>query len=106
MVAPVNAKSIVLELLSAGPAVNNGPIPVRMLVEAASVFDIAENSLRVTLVRLRAERLIDSPIRGHYTLGPAALPIQAQISRWRTLDKQVVPWEGTWIAAMTQGVSR
>jgi phenylacetic acid degradation operon negative regulatory protein len=57
-------------------------------VQAASVFDIAENSVRVAIVRLRAEGLLESPGRGEYRLGPSA---------------QVV---GSWAAVFTADLSR
>ena len=60
----VSAKAVVLEVLSAGESIDKGTLPVRSLVQAASVFDIAENSVRVAIVRLRAEGLLESPGRG------------------------------------------
>ncbi|MGB5312135.1 MAG: hypothetical protein WBN38_08705, partial [Polyangiales bacterium] len=42
----VSAKAVVLEVLSAGESIYEGTLPVRSLVQAASVFDIAENSVR------------------------------------------------------------
>ena len=50
----VSAKTVILEILSA----NRGPVPVRHLVRAAGVFGVAENSVRVAIVRLRAEGLV------------------------------------------------
>ena len=43
----VSAKSVVLEVLSAGESIYKGVLPVRSLVQAASVFDIAENSVPI-----------------------------------------------------------
>jgi len=43
------AKSLVLDLLSAS---DGAEAPVRRLVVACALFDVSENSVRVTLVRL------------------------------------------------------
>ena len=50
----VSAKHVIVELLSAGP-ITGDHMPVRELVRAAQAFGIAENSVRVAIVRLRAD---------------------------------------------------
>lgn len=102
----VSAKSIVLEVLSAGESIYEGPLPVRSLVQAASVFEIAENSVRVAIVRLRAEGLLESPERGEYRLGPAAQTVNERIHGWRSVSTRIGDWDGTWIAAFTADLSR
>jgi phenylacetic acid degradation operon negative regulatory protein len=70
----VSAKSIILEILSVAPLIHGPSVPVRILVKAADVFEVAENSVRVAIVRLRAEGLVESEDRGQYQLGQAASP--------------------------------
>ena len=102
----VSAKSVVLEVLSAGESIYKGVLPVRSLVQAASVFDIAENSVRVAIVRLRAEGLLESPGRGEYRLGPSAQVVNDKIHGWRTVSTRVGDWDGSWAAVFTADLSR
>lgn len=98
----VSAKSVILEILSA----NRGPVPVRHLVRAAAVFDVAENSVRVAIVRLRAEGLVESTERGHYQLGPAAQPVNHRIAAYRNTHERMCDWDGSWIGVFTADLSR
>ena len=102
----VSAKAVVLEVLSAGESRERGTLPVRTLVQAASAFDIAENSVRVAIVRLRAEGLLDSPARGEYCLGPSAQVVNDKIHGWRTVSTRVGNWDGSWLAVFTADLSR
>lgn len=102
----VSAKSVLLEVLSAGESIYKGVLPVRSLVQAASVFDIAENSVRVAIVRLRAEGLLESPGRGEYRLGPSAQVVNDKIHGWRTVSTRVGDWDGSWAAVFTADLSR
>jgi len=98
----VSAKSVILEILSA----NQGPVPVRHLVRAAAVFDVAENSVRVAIVRLRAEGLVESTERGLYQLGPAAQPVHHRIAAYRHTHERMCAWDGSWIGVFTADLSR
>ena len=102
----VSAKSVVLEVLSAGLSVYREQLPVKLIVRAASVFGIAENSVRVAIVRLRADGLVESPERGSYSLGPAARAINSKIHGWRTASARVGQWDGSWIGVFTADLSR
>ena len=102
----VSAKSIVLEILSAGPLLYGPRVSVRQLVKAAAVFGVAENNVRVAIVRLRGEGLVDSRERGHYEIGPAADSVNDTISTWRIKPTLIVPWDGSWIGAFTGHLSR
>lgn len=102
----VSAKAVVLEVLSAGESIYKGTLPVRSLVQAASVFDIAENSVRVAIVRLRAEGLLESPDRGEYRLGPNAQVVNEKIHGWRTVSTRTSLWDGSWAAVFTADLSR
>ncbi len=102
----VSAKALVLEVLSAGESIYDGALPVRSLVQAASVFDVAENSVRVAIVRLRGEGLVESPRRGEYRLGPRAQVVNDKIHGWRTVSARVGDWDGSWAAVFTADLSR
>lgn len=98
-----SAKSLVLDLLSAAP---HGELSVRGLVKAAALFDIAENSVRVALARLRAVELVESTERGVYTLGNAASTLNRHVTSWREVERQCRKWDGGWIAVHTGGLGR
>lgn len=101
----VSAKHVIVELLSAGPIFGDN-MPVRELVRAAQAFGIAENSVRVAIVRLRADGIVESTERGHYLLGPAARPVDERVKRWRNAEDQMCPWDGSWIGAFTADLPR
>lgn len=101
----VSAKTLIIGLLSANP-LETPSVPVRHLVRAASVFGIAENSVRVAIVRLRAEGVVDSPDRGHYKLGPASHAINEQVMSWRRASEMMRPWDGSWAGVFTFHLSR
>jgi len=101
----VSAKHVIIELLSAGPITGEN-MPVRELVRAAQAFGIAENSVRVAIVRLRADGLVESTERGHYLLGPAARPVDERVKRWRDAESLMSPWDGSWIAVFTADLPR
>lgn len=92
-----SAKSLVLDLLS---TLRRGAMPVRALVEAASLFGIAENSVRVALSRLSAAGLVESDERGRYRMGSSAAAVRDRVTSWRRLDERVVDWRGDWIAVL------
>ncbi len=97
------AKSLILDLLS---TLRGGAMPVRALVEAAALFGIDGNAVRVALTRLVAAGRVESDERGSYRLGPGAAAIAEHVASWRTLDRRTRPWKGGWLGAETSGVAR
>ncbi len=95
-----SARSLVLDLLS---TLRRGAMPVRALVEAAALFGIAENSVRVALSRLSTAGLVESDERGRYRMGSAAAALRGRVASWRRLDERVVEWSGGWLAVMPAG---
>jgi phenylacetic acid degradation operon negative regulatory protein len=76
----------------------------RALVEVGELFGLTENTVRVTLSRLMARGLIESPARGTYRLGKETDALNAFVERWRLGEARVRPWQpGTWIFAHVQG---
>jgi len=96
-------RSLILNLLQ---TLGRASAPVRALVSAASLFGIAENSLRVALARLRADGLVESDARGSYRLGPAARAVSQEVRSWRQLEEKLMPWPGGWVAAHTGRLER
>lgn len=99
-VAP-SAKSLILDLLS---TLAGGTMPVGALVEAADLFGIQENALRVALARLLAAGQIERDERGRYRLGAQALPIDRRVTSWRRAAERARPWDGDWLGVHTAGL--
>lgn len=87
-------KKLILGLLLAG---RGTPLSVRDAIRACALFDLTENNVRVTLVRLSAEGLICSAERGSYQLGPAAEGMADDIGSWREAPARLRPWKGRWL---------
>lgn len=87
-------KKLILGLLLAG---RGKPISVRDAIRACALFDLSENNVRVTMVRLSAEGLIQSPERGYYALGPSAEDLALDVGSWRELPQRLQDWDGDWL---------
>ena len=93
-------KSLILDLLS---TLAGGTMPVGALIQAARLFGIAENSLRVALARLLAAAQVERDERGRYRLGVQAVPIDRHVHAWRRVEERLEPWQGNWIGAAACG---
>ena len=102
--APVSAKSLAIDLLSTMPP--HHPVPVGALVRAGALFEIGENSMRVTLARLRSRGLVESDRRGFYRLSRAALPVNRQVRSWPSIEEEASAWDGSWLAIETSELPR
>jgi len=96
-------RSLILNLLLA--AEGRG-LTVRAAIASCALFGIRENSVRVALVRLSAEGLIESAARGLYQLGPRAAALAADVATWRTAEERVGEWSGAWIAVHVGALGR
>ena len=99
----VDPKHLILDLLL---AVGDKPLTVRHAILACSLFNISENSLRVTLARLSAAGLIDVAGRGAYRLGPAAIDLAGDVSTWRTIDARLRAWAGGYLVVHSAALGR
>jgi phenylacetic acid degradation operon negative regulatory protein len=96
-------KSLILDLLS---TLGSRSMPVRALVDAAALFAIEANSLRVALTRLLAVGTVERDERGEYRLGKRAHAVQHQVVSWRHIEERVRPWQGGWLGISTAGLPR
>lgn len=94
------AKSLILDLLS---TLRSGSMPVRALLEAARLFGLSENNVRVNLARLHATGLVERDERGRYRIGRGAEPVTARVASWRQRPERLVDWRGDWIAVHAAG---
>jgi phenylacetic acid degradation operon negative regulatory protein len=96
-----SARSLLLDLLS---TLRRGSMPVRALVEAGSLFGIAEGSIRVALTRGLGEGLLERDERGAYRLGERATAVAERVASWRRLETRLRPWSGGWLTAIAANV--
>lgn len=97
----LSAKSLALDLLA---TVRRGAVPVRALIGAAEIFDIAENSMRVALARLCANGQVARDERGSYRLSGSA--VSKRVRSWNRVGERMCSWSGSWIAVHTGGLAR
>jgi phenylacetic acid degradation operon negative regulatory protein len=93
-------KSVILDLLQ---STRGRSLPVRALVEAAALFGLAENGLRVALLRLVARGLVERDGPGRYRLAASAQPVSKRVGGWAAADQRAVRWEGGWLGVLTHG---
>lgn len=99
----VNPKNLILDLMLAA---GDKPLIARDAILAGALFQISENSLRVTLARLSAARLIETAERGAYRLGPAATDLAGEVASWRTLESRLRTWQGSYIVVHCGALGR
>jgi phenylacetic acid degradation operon negative regulatory protein len=76
----------------------------RSLIAVARLFGLTDNTVRVTLSRLVARGLVESPKRGQYRLAAQANSLNEFVERWRLGEARVREWpEGAWLFAHPQG---
>jgi phenylacetic acid degradation operon negative regulatory protein len=97
----LSAKSLTLDLLA---TVRRGAVPVRALIGAAELFDIAENNMRVALARLSREGQVLRDERGYYRLASSAM--SDRVRSWNGVGKRMCGWNGSFIVVHTAGLSR
>ncbi len=81
-------------------------MPVRALVEAAALFEIEENNVRVSLARLLSSGRVERDERGRYRLGPSAQAISHQLRSWRDLESRLRSWRGDYVAVQRLRLGR
>lgn len=91
------AKSLVLDLLA---ATDGEAASVKRMVQACALFDISENSVRVTVTRLSSAGLLEAAGRGEYRLAEPCAKIVRAVSHWRTAEKRVRPYQGGYVAVL------
>lgn len=99
----INARHLILDVLLAAP---DHVLTAKEAILACQTFDISENSVRVALVRLSSEGLVQGVGRGSYRLAAQALDLADDIAKWRQAEQRIRPWQGDWIVAFTANLGR
>jgi phenylacetic acid degradation operon negative regulatory protein len=97
------ARSLILNVLLASEERGQS---VRELIAGCALFAIRQNSVRVALVRLAADGLIEPAGRGAYRLGPGATALADDVATWRTAEERVRDWTGGWIVVHVGALGR
>lgn len=98
-----SARHLILDLLLAS---DHHRLLAREAILACRLFQISENSVRVTLARLSAEGLIQAAGRGSYQLAPAAMDLAGDVATWRSAEQRLRPWQGDWLVVFTAALGR
>lgn len=96
-------RSLILNLLLAAEERGQS---ARELIVGCALFGVRENSVRVALVRLAAEGLVEATRRGAYRLGPRAAALAADVATWREAETRVRNWDGGWVTAHVGALGR
>ncbi|MBW1762654.1 MAG: PaaX family transcriptional regulator [Deltaproteobacteria bacterium] len=102
----VSAKSIITEVLSVVEASGHPAVRVSLLIDACAIFGFSANTVRVTLVKMRADRAVASPERGAYQLGKTSLELSHRVMGWRAVAERMVDWDGSWVGVYTGHLTR
>lgn len=96
-------RSLILNLLLATEGEGQS---ARELIAGCALLGIRENSVRVALVRLAAEGLVEPTRRGAYRLGRRAAPLAEDVATWRRAEERVREWNGGWITVHVGALGR
>lgn len=99
----LNARHLILDVML---ATEQHALSAREAILACRIFDISENSVRVALVRLSAEGLIEGAGRGSYRLAPAAMDLAGDVATWRQAEQRLRPWDGDWLVVFSAALGR
>lgn len=102
----VTARSIITETLSVAEWTGQPVVPVRMLIRACGIFGFSANTVRVTLVKMRADGTVVSPERGTYELGAKSRELSHRIMGWRNVSDRTVDWDRSWVGVYVGHLSR
>ncbi len=97
------AKKLILGLLLAR---EGQPLSAQQAIAACALFNITANNVRVALVRLSSESMIEAAERGSYRLGIAAQGLAAEVVRWHDAEQQLAPWRGGYVAVHCAALGR
>ncbi len=96
-------KNLILEFLLAA---DGHVLSAQAAIRGCALFEIAESTARVALVRLAAAGMIEGAGRGAYRLGPAAAELAGDLATWRSADRRLVPWTGAYVAVHCGALGR
>jgi phenylacetic acid degradation operon negative regulatory protein len=103
MTTPLTAKTLILDLLL---AIEGEPLSAREAISGAALLGIRENNVRIALMRLSAEGLIEAVDRGVYRLSGAAHELAGEVATWRSIESRTRAWSGGWLVVHSGPLGR
>ena len=97
------AKRLVLSLLSA-PMLEQ--VEISTLLLWGELFNIDAATMRVTVGRLTRQKLLSSPARGIYCIGPEGRLLADTARAWLHAQSKVKPWDGQWLLVHSAHLGR
>lgn len=97
-----SATDLILDLL----VTRGTPLPAKALTQAAALFDIGENAVRVCLSRLISAQKIERVERGLYQAKLQPSNLAYAVDSWHRREERRIPWQGHWLAVQDAEVSR
>jgi phenylacetic acid degradation operon negative regulatory protein len=97
-----SATDLILDLL----VTRGAPLPGKALIQAAALFDIGENAVRVSLSRLISSGKIERFERGLYRARLHPSDLAYTVDHWHRREELRVPWQGHWLAVQDAQTSR
>ncbi len=99
----LTAKTLILDLLL---AIEGEPLSAREAISGAALLGIRENNVRIALMRLSSEGLIEAVDRGVYRLSGAAHELAGDVAGWRRIESRTRPWTGGWLVVHSGPLGR
>ncbi|HAA59085.1 MAG TPA: hypothetical protein DCE42_30300 [Myxococcales bacterium] len=93
--AKPSPKRVIFQLMLVYPETN---VPVKFLIHGAGILGISENNLRVSLARLKSEKMVQTHRRGEYKLGTFGHSIKEEFSSWQHREDKIhEEWDKSWL---------
>lgn len=92
------ARKLIMKLFSSR---ENVEMNAATAIKVGTLFDISENTIRVTLNRLHSANLLTIVDRGDYRLGESGKLLASEINQWRDAEQQLRDWQNGWLIAQT-----
>ncbi|WP_269519089.1 PaaX family transcriptional regulator [Alteromonas sp. BMJM2] len=98
------ARKLLLKLLGSR---DNVKMSASSAVRVGALFNISENSIRVTINRLHSAGMLSLVDRGYYLLGKEGVNFAREINSWRNAETSLLPsWNGDWIVVHTHMLAK
>jgi phenylacetic acid degradation operon negative regulatory protein len=98
-----SAQTLILDILKSGYP---DSCSVRYLIKCGFLFNITENTMRVTIARLTKNGTITSHSRGFYSISTQSLVVENELWNWRSGQKITTSWNGQYYAVACQSLGR
>lgn len=99
----ITANELILDLLAAHEV---HELPVSALCKAGSLFDISEQTIRVSLTRLVKQGKITLKERAVYAWNSSGHSLFSVVTNWINKEKDMIHWDGGWVGVLDADISK